>query len=596
MSDDFLSRVVVTSSRTRVNTDQLYLDIHHIRDIGQRISALLAQIAVLETNLETGANSAPLTTPHATHTIQGLHAILTRISARIEHYEQALAYALLIHVSAEEDAMKFSAIWSELSPNLRSFAWAGGGIAEAEQGSAAGCSVHSGSDFERIPLPIGAGSRAPNGFSCTPSFSDAMRHLWKQNFPQVTIGSHLMMHAEEFVSGQGDGTLGLRAQLDTAAASRIWIGASRENLNPHDNQPTRQLSALAAAFSMGSGWLMNGRKTGVRVSTRDNRHEAASSPFFGNPSMRVDTVATDRTALLPDLSGTRSSRGGFFALAGAGGAVATHLAPTANPLNTPLPPIPAGRAPKLTTTPTSASQALERIASLNSSDDNGQIEILQHRTPGADGRVHTSWSVVIRGTQKWGLGEDNPQDMLSNLQGIAGEESDQTRAVQQAMEMAGIPAGEPVELIGHSQGGIVASQLAANPQIRERWAISSVLTAGSPTAGASVPRDIPMLNVENTRDIVPSLDGLTNRDRGEALTLHFDSGYLEHPAASGPAHAHALETYTEALKECEEYDPSRALALRDFDRWSHKRIENLGFNDNTRTTSYIFDTRRVARS
>ena len=186
--------------------------------------------------------------------------------------------------------------------------------------------------------------------------------------------------------------------------------------------------------------------------------------------------------------------------------------------------------------------------------------------------------------------------MLSNLQGIAGEESDQTRAVQQAMEMAGIPAGEPVELIGHSQGGIVASQLAANPQIRERWTISSVLTAGSPTAGASVPRDIPMLNVENTRDIVPSLDGLTNRDRGEALTLHFDSGYLEHPAASGPAHAHALETYTEALKECEEYDPSRAPALRDFDRWSHKRIENLGFNDNTRTTSYIFDTRRVARS
>ena len=163
------------------------------------------------------------------------------------------------------------------------------------------------------------------------------------------------------------------------------------------------------------------------------------------------------------------------------------------------------------------------------------------------------------------------------------------------MDMAGIKADEPVEFVGHSQGGIIAAQLAADPQVRSRYCVASVLTAGSPVAGFDPDSSVPMLNMENTRDIVPALDGGANANRGHALTLHFDSEHLERKQGQdNPIAAHDIATYTEAIRECESADAGRYRNIEDVHRWEEERRTRLGITEATRTRSYIFDTRRVS--
>lgn len=65
----------------------------------------------------------------------------------------------------------------------------------------------------------------------------------------------------------------------------------------------------------------------------------------------------------------------------------------------------------------------------------------------------------------------------------------------------------PSSFVGHSQGGAIALDLAGNKQVKEKYNVVSVLTAGAPTAGVGADVDVPVLNLENLSDIVPSLDG-----------------------------------------------------------------------------------------
>ena len=65
--------------------------------------------------------------------------------------------------------------------------------------------------------------------------------------------------------------------------------------------------------------------------------------------------------------------------------------------------------------------------------------------------------------------------------------------------------GEEVALYGHSQGGITVSNIAADPAIQDRYNITTLLTAGSPTAGADIPDDVHALHLENTGDASPGL-------------------------------------------------------------------------------------------
>jgi alpha-beta hydrolase superfamily lysophospholipase len=92
-------------------------------------------------------------------------------------------------------------------------------------------------------------------------------------------------------------------------------------------------------------------------------------------------------------------------------------------------------------------------------------------------------------------------------------------AVVAALTAAGARRDEPILLAGHSQGGIIATRLAADPAFRRRYRVTSVLTAGSPVGHVPTPRGVAVLHVEHAGDAVPLLDHARNPGTADRLTV-----------------------------------------------------------------------------
>ena len=157
---------------------------------------------------------------------------------------------------------------------------------------------------------------------------------------------------------------------------------------------------------------------------------------------------------------------------------------------------------------------------INSSDpQTGTFSII--KTTYSDGTC--SYQVILPGTQQWTAGSSNPQDLLTNLQANAGASDDYSQLVVAAMTKAGIKSTDPVCIYGHSQGGIVATNLTANAQVRARFNIVATATAGSPTGNSVIPSGTQYLSMENADDVVPSLDGkapVSAPNRTNVVTVH----------------------------------------------------------------------------
>ena len=244
---------------------------------------------------------------------------------------------------------------------------------------------------------------------------------------------------------------------------------------------------------------------------------------------------------------------------------------------------------------TTSADAIEHITQMHGGDaDNGEIAIEEHVTVGDDGETIRSWTVDIRGTQSFAIGQTGPQDMTTNLQGVAGMSSDQLVAIKEAMNAAGIAPGEAVEFAGHSQGGIMAAQMAADPSVRARYNVVSVVTAGSPTATIA-PSDVPVLSYENSGDIVPGLDG--NGTRGDNVTTVMFRDYEATCNADDPVPcSHSAPLYVDEIRSTLDAahtssDPGLgALAAAEA-----RRTQALGLTQNTQTTVHHYQTRRITQ-
>ena len=244
---------------------------------------------------------------------------------------------------------------------------------------------------------------------------------------------------------------------------------------------------------------------------------------------------------------------------------------------------------------TTSADAIEHITQMHGGDaDNGEIAIEEHVTVGEDGTTTRSWTVDIRGTQSFFIGQTGPQDMTTNLQGVAGMSSDQLDAIKEAMSAAGIAPGEAVEFAGHSQGGIMAAQMAADPSVRARYNVVSVVTAGSPTATIA-PGDVPVLSYENSGDIVPGLDG--NGTRGDNVTTVMFRDYEATCHADDPVPcSHSAPLYVDEIRSTLDAahtssDPGLgALAAAEA-----RRTQALGLTQNTQTTVHHYQTRRITQ-
>ena len=244
---------------------------------------------------------------------------------------------------------------------------------------------------------------------------------------------------------------------------------------------------------------------------------------------------------------------------------------------------------------TTSADAIEHITQMHGGDaDNGEIAIEEHVTVGEDGTTTRSWTVDIRGTQSFAIGQSGPQDMTTNLQGVAAMASDQLDAVMEAMEAAGISPEEAVEFAGHSQGGIMAAQLAADPAVRARYNVVSVVTAGSPTATVA-PSDVPVLSYENSGDIVPGLDGSATRGDNVTTVRFHDYEATCHPEDPVPS-SHSAPLYVDEIRST--LDAARASSdpgLSALAAAEARRTQALGLTQDTQTTIHHYQTRRITQ-
>jgi pimeloyl-ACP methyl ester carboxylesterase len=141
----------------------------------------------------------------------------------------------------------------------------------------------------------------------------------------------------------------------------------------------------------------------------------------------------------------------------------------------------------------------------------GDIGVTRIVTIGPDGRELVSWIIDIPGTKSWQPvpGERATlNDLASNLELMAGIENARVEALKGILAEAGVGAKDPVMLVGHSQGGMVAMRAAK--ELGDRFAVTHVVTAGSPVGGMTAPDGVQVLSMENRYDVVPhTTDGPT---------------------------------------------------------------------------------------
>ncbi|GAA3814517.1 alpha/beta hydrolase [Cellulomonas soli] len=154
-----------------------------------------------------------------------------------------------------------------------------------------------------------------------------------------------------------------------------------------------------------------------------------------------------------------------------------------------------------------------------------------------------SWVVEIPGTQDGGVAGEVPTDMSTNLQLMAQAPDDMTAAVVQAMHDAGIGADEPVLLAGHSQGGMVAMNVAS--AAAGTFAVKAVVTAGSPDLPGPPPPGVQVLAIRHTADAVPQTDGTPDHGTAMLTVVTRDLDVTGQPGAVSTIEAHDVRRYVD---------------------------------------------------
>ena len=385
------------------------------------------------------------------------------------------------------------------------------------------------------------------------------------------------------------GAGGLRAQMEVGGASvgLGWFGmAASSAVTPAGIALPASLFALvlgrgqggslgfgfggAGAGNPGQGSALPGRSTGPLAAGFSGLFRFLRNPG-SDPQNRV--LVTMRSGN-PAVSGSTSAA----AIAGRGGIQSQRSGFLASTLNSPLfrrfQPT-TGR--NETPTPISLDQLVGRT---DAATGGGDIRILLHENDGK-----RSWSVIVPGTSSFGMGGADPRDMLTNVEEVGGQHSAQSTAVRAAMELAGVREGDAVELVGYSQGGIVVENLLATPEFTDKYQVAAATTVGSPVAARSAPSlasGAKVLNIENTSDLVPGLDGKSNPIQPGRMTVYFN-----HRGVGADGSPHAARNYAVAAAQLE------AGASPAVQPWLDHRRARLGLGERTVTSEFEFQTTRL---
>jgi hypothetical protein len=284
---------------------------------------------------------------------------------------------------------------------------------------------------------------------------------------------------------------------------------------------------------------------------------AARMPL--SPPLAVALGAPESASVMLGVAGLLGVLGGRVLVEGP-----TRVAPLApDPAAASLGAVDRGRpGVALVDAPTGVGQLADRVPAGGS---DAQIRIERYGDSEAP-----RWIVYVGGTVELGpVAGAQPFDMTSNLHGVAddagiaamqrltgGDSGAGDRAVREAMRLSGVQPGDPVLAVGYSGGGIIAANLAADPELNTVGAVN----LGGPVASAPVRDGVPILSLEHAEDIVPATGG-AGHPVAERVTV--ERSVLTHDHEDRVAlPAHALSRYRETAALVDESHEARLAGFR----------------------------------
>jgi pimeloyl-ACP methyl ester carboxylesterase len=168
------------------------------------------------------------------------------------------------------------------------------------------------------------------------------------------------------------------------------------------------------------------------------------------------------------------------------------------------------------------------------------------------------FEVYIGGTVDFrALPAQDAFDLTSNVTGVAGLPAGSLRAVQQAMEQAGVTSSSQVTFTGYSQGGMVAAVLAASGD----YNVQGVVTVAAPAGNVQLPAGIPAVIVEHTDDFIPALGGVQTNTEALVVQRRAFESVSELPAGLA-APAHRMSYYRETAVIMDQGTSAQLLDVR----------------------------------
>lgn len=145
----------------------------------------------------------------------------------------------------------------------------------------------------------------------------------------------------------------------------------------------------------------------------------------------------------------------------------------------------------------------------------------------------------------------NPADPETNAREVLGLRSaihvGVVSALRHAMALEGVSprnmTREPVVMMGHSQGGMIALSLL--DRYPREVNVRAVVTLGTPGRRMRVPKDVAAIALEHDQDIIPSMDGRPRRQTDDRVVV---GRRLVRPRTDALWYAHSSSTYTETMQ------------------------------------------------
>ena len=147
--------------------------------------------------------------------------------------------------------------------------------------------------------------------------------------------------------------------------------------------------------------------------------------------------------------------------------------------------------------------------------------------------------VYIPGTQSFLPGSKNPLNIQSNLTAMGNVvPSPSQMAVRNALEQLGAGKNDRALFVGHSQGALIAGNLASSDQPYE---VKGLISLGGPISHLDL--KVPVLAIQHAADPVPALSGGVNPMAENWVTVSSDRSF------ENLVSAHKISSYAETTAE-----------------------------------------------